>query len=417
MGLIITLRKLNPPLPSETPLNLAIDILPNPQPPSSPEWRNILKQKNFVSFEGKVWDEASEQLNKQIWLSEPQAVETFLQKHSDKLKLIKAAFASSQCIPVDTEYTSGEFKWQYLALIRGVKALALESVLQTQTDHPDQAATTLLLILERLLFYDQSCQLNLIGAMIVVASSRLAQQAMTYVLRHPKLAPNMATKLLANMAAWERRPCSLAQAIRIEGQWRKQVIFDIDSVADAAKHHSNNLKRMTFWPFYVPKHTLQMNNQIVRCHLRLTQTPLTPKNWDLCPIEIYLARLRNTNPIFNIFRYNAVGKILMGLGMPSFRRYVAMWYRERCMTSARRALLLQQLPHIQALSIKASHPQPVDLLTEKSITADHLKDQKQLCVGPEFLKGQYFDSNQQPLAPLPPWPPSTPAKSQPQTTP
>jgi hypothetical protein len=235
----------------------------------------------------------------------------------------------------------------YLHLLEAVRLLVLDSVVRTQRGRPAEAARELGWLAKQLVLWEGRCNAHLLGVAAATACIDELLDGMRYPMGHPALSDEERARLFAHLRTLEARPNPMPTACRREGLW----------ILDMTALHGE--EESTPWPWYDAEETRRYLGLIARRGVWLAELPLDSRDWARpCPEHEYFERLGSDPSWLSILRYNAAGKVLLGLSMPGvYRNRVLGWHLSACKAGARRALWAQQIRQ-RGLAVPAAATDP-----------------------------------------------------------
>jgi hypothetical protein len=287
---------------------------------------------------GPVWRRMVDDLTAGRLLSQPKRVGALFKTLEPQLMDLAKATLSKGCIPSqDYKQVNEPAEFSYIPWIYGMRGLMAKLRLEMRAggerEKARKAAAHLLKLQEKLYFYEQTCGANLIGTMVMVVAVRPVMLALAALLKHPEIPVATKKKAALWLRKWATRKESISVAFRWEARFLLRVMDQIKLGKKPVMGRKIPLKYA--WPFYDGKETKYIATEIWRCVLRRNQLPIhLQETYPLCPIERYLRELKAQPTWKKSFRYNSVGKILLSIATPSYRRFAAKMQQSICFSAA-----------------------------------------------------------------------------------
>ena len=351
----------NPRAPRPTELDAVSLELPAVSPPSAPLSELLTKQQSLYARLPAVLESAAKALEKGLWPPQPrEALEALAKVEPPLDKTVLPALLAAGCFPVEKP----DDTVSYLSLLRAVRALVVRAVSHVQLGEVQRGAGELLALHDRLYELEQRCAPTVVAAVVLGVCQGAVQRGWGFVLSHPTTGAALQAEIWRRMLALERRPSPFPNAFRWEAKWRRALIAAGFGGAARAKDEP------MVWPYYDERDTRELGDLIGRRQVWLAEQPAGSPAWgQRFPEDEYLERLASAPRFLSLVRYNATGKLLMGIAIPPMRKFGLRWHRARCMVSAQRARWAQDLRERgRAVSEEAVRQAPRDPFTGRAFS-------------------------------------------------
>lgn len=342
--LLAGIRYANPPMP---PWTTTPSLKPKASLPLSPTFKLLLKKGNPLRLkQAKTLSTFKAQIRKGEWFKTTKAVETWLASNQAFLQRFEKGLREKGCLPFNTSINPSPSDYKLLPILRGSFAIVIQSLLMLQKQQGSAGVQKLLWLSDRLRRYESGCRSNLVVSMILVASSTFLQQSFLFALNHPAVGTKEKLQLLRELKQWEVRPPAILDALREEAHTITTFMKTLKPTTAKASMKKGGKSKSGYsvrWPYYDREQSVQLVKELWRCRLRRMMEYPNKSMFKTCPIDDYFQQLSDRRGLWIYLRYNAVGKILIGIASPSFLKYVLKWHESRCFAGATRTLWLRSL--------------------------------------------------------------------------
>lgn len=351
----------NPPLPVEAERYKKVSLFVPPNPPSSAEMEEYLRQSGDMEMRNmRNLDHIRTKIQSGRWPAEMELL-SWVQATDLDLKRFEAALRSKGCFPQEKTTRSASEqgdtrRFRYSRFVWGVELITYQSLLFFRRGAAPEAIKRLEMLHENLLRYEMACGASLLVVNVISASVQVFLDGVLFSLRADGLTQEEHGRLLDILFAWATRPpLSFAMALRQEAHQAKKIIDlfrqQIKNKIQQAQHDEQAIPKEVGDEFMDQIHvidfaqTKNLIEQKYRCLVAKVEQPLSPDTFQPCPVERYLRRLRKKKKgeMLLMLRRNVVGHFLLAQMTPRYRTYLLNWYASRCRAAAHLALWYRSL--------------------------------------------------------------------------
>lgn len=375
---LIRVASADPPPPAPELADVTLS-LPAPAPVSS-VFANDVPGRLGVSE--KRWHVLSNLRNE--WRDDP--AKDLAAIDTEGLAQLRGLFFTPGCPPIptaDLELGNGTSALGWMS--HTSKVLAVRVVLWAELGRSSEAVDELVAVGERLLDVEQSCTVDLVGALRLAHAIDQVHGAARWVLAADAPDDVRLERLLRHLHALETRTSPLGNAFRQEHEVMRTRLAQV-----AAKEKRN-------WPYYDERDTLALMATYFKRLVWLAEAaPTDGVLGAVYPEQQWRDEIAAQPRYMTFFRYNALGRTLLIVSSEvGSAQYIGSWHQDRCMLAARRHAWNATLTE-RGRPPPTTVPAPVNPWTAKPFgSAGH----EQTCPAPEAAGAPPLDG---PLPTLPP---------------